>query len=247
MDERGPVVPGSRLRSAMREGRRAVGFVLPFPAPYIVELLGLRGGFDFALLDGEHGAVDARDIDEFCRACDLTGLTPIARVPDSSKAAIGRFLDRGVRGIVVPHVGSAEEARAIVAHTRFAPEGQRSYGAGRGERLGQGVADLPAWCRAWNETVTIGAMIEDRAGLDRLDEILAVDGIDYFLIGPNDFAQALGHPGDPGHPEVEAAMAEVAARVRRAGRLMREDVLRFCTVPDLLAEAADRFLAAAAS
>lgn len=241
--KQGPVLD-NRIRTAMREGRRALGFVLPFPAPYIVELLGLQGGFDFAFLDGEHGAIDARDIDEFCRVCDLTGLTPIARVPDGSKAGIGRFLDRGVRGIVVPHVASAEEARAIVAHTRYAPEGARSYGGGRSERLGHGIADLPAYCRVWNETVTIGAMIEDKAGLDRLDDILAVDGIDYFLIGPNDFAQALGHPGDPGHPAVEAAMAEVGERVRRAGRPMREDITRACTVPDLLTESAARFLAA---
>ena len=148
----GPVLE-NRIRTAMKAGRKAMGFSLNFPAPYIVELLGLRGGFDFAFLDGEHGAIDARDIEEFCRTCDLVGLTPTARVPDSTKAGIGRFLDRGIRGIVVPHVCSAEEARAIVAHTRFAPEGSRSYGAGRSERLGHGLEDLPAHCKAWNETV----------------------------------------------------------------------------------------------
>src|SRR5690606_28792140 len=135
------------IRTAMREGRIAKGFFLEAPSAWIVEYLGNRGGFDFAFLDGEHGPVDARDIDEFCRVCDLVGLTPVARVPDSSKASIGRYLDRGVRGLIVPHVKSAAEARAIVAHTRYAPQGERSYGGGRTDRLGAGIADLPAHCR----------------------------------------------------------------------------------------------------
>ena len=206
----------NRLRTAMAEGRKALGVMLEAPAPWITEYLGLRGGLDVALLDGEHGPVDARDIDEFARACDLTGLTPIARVPDATKAGIGRYHDRGIRGIVVPHVRTAEDARAIVRHTRFFPEGERSYGAGRGERLGAGIADLPAHCRDWNRTVTIGAMIEDKDALENLDAILAVPGIDYFLFGPNDFAQALGHPGDPGHLDVQRTMAATADRIRAA-------------------------------
>jgi 2-keto-3-deoxy-L-rhamnonate aldolase RhmA len=232
----------NRLRAAITAGRIAQGIMLEAPAPWIVEFLGHRGGLDFALLDGEHGPVDARDIDEFCRACDLVGLTPLARVPDSSKASIGRYLDRGIRGIIVPHVKTAAEARAIVAHTRYAPEGERSYGAGRTDLLGAGIADLPAHCRAWNATVTIGAMLEDRAALENLDAILAVPGIDYFLFGPNDFAQALGHPGDPDHPEVKRAMAQTADRIRSAGGRMREDVLRACFVRDLLQDGMGRWL-----
>jgi 4-hydroxy-2-oxoheptanedioate aldolase len=232
----------NRIREAVAQGRKAKGFHLSFPAPRIVELYGRRGGFDFAYLDGEHGAFDLAEIEEFCRTCDLVGLTPIARIPEIGQGTVSRFLDRGMLGIIAPHVRSAADAAALVKACRYAPLGERSYGNGRSERFGVGIADLPAFCRHWNETVWIGAMLEDRAALDDLDAILAVPGIDCFMIGAFDFAQAMGRPGEPAHPEVEAAMTEIGQRVRAAGKTMREDVIEARWINDLLLDAADRFL-----
>jgi len=233
----------NRIREAQAEGRKAKGFFLSFPAPRIVELYGRRGGFDFAYLDGEHGVVDTADIDAFAMACHLVGLTPVARIPEIGEGTISRFLDRGILGIVAPHVRNADDARRLVRACRYAPEGARSYGAGRSERYGLGIDDLPGFCRRWNAAVWVAAMIEDREAIDYLDAILEVEGIDCFFIGAYDFAQAVGHPGNPGHPDVVRAMAEIGERVRGAGRPMREDVLDARWIDELLLDAADRFLA----
>lgn len=230
----------NRIRLAITQRRRALGFLMSFPAPYVVELLGRQGGFDFAYADGEHGAFDLRDIEEHCRACELVGLTAIARIPSIDRGVISGFLDRGIRGIVAPHLESAEQARRLVDACRFYPQGSRSYGAGRNEKLGVRY-DLTRHCQDWNSCVTIGAMIESRAGIDALDEILKVDGIDYFMTGANDLAQALGHPGEPCHPAVSRANAEIARRVHAAGKPMREDITQQVWTRDLLLDAASRF------
>ncbi|HRY26118.1 MAG: aldolase/citrate lyase family protein [Geminicoccaceae bacterium] len=235
-------MPPNRIREANAAGRKAVGFLMNFPSPCIVELLGRQGGFDFAYADGEHGAFDLRDLEEHCRACDLVGLTPIARIPEISRGTVGRFLDRGMRGIIAPHVDTAADARRLVEYCRFHPEGSRSYGAGRAEGLGVGV-DLERHCRHWNANVLVGVMIESQTAIDNLDALLAVDGIDCFMIGANDFAQGLGYPGQPAHPAAIAAAAEVAARVRAAGKSMREDVMRSIWMRDLLLDAAAGFVA----
>lgn len=234
--------PANRIRAAMAAGRKANGFLLNFPSPYVIELFGHHGGFDFAYADGEHGAFDLRDLEEHCRACDLVGLTAIARIPEISRATVTRFLDRGFQGIIAPHVETAEEGRRLVDYCRYHPEGTRSYGAGRGERLGVDL-DLADHGRQWNASVVIGVMIESRRGIDNLEAILAVDGIDYFMTGANDLAQALGHPGEPRHPDVLAMQETIEARVHAAGKRMREDIMRPIWLRELLLDGARRYLA----
>lgn len=234
--------PANRIRMAMAASRKATGVLMTFPAPYVIELFGHHGGFDFAYADGEHGAFDLKDLDEHCRACDLVGLTAIARIPEISRGTVTRYLDRGFRGIIAPHVETAEEARQLVDYCRFHPEGTRSYGAGRAERLGVDL-DLVDHGRQWNASVFIGVMIESRSGIDNLETILAVDGVDYFMTGANDLAQALGHPGEPRHPDVLAVQEAIEDQVHAAGKLMREDIMRPIWLRELLLDGARRYLA----
>lgn len=232
----------NNIREAIAAGRKATGFLMNFPSPYVIELFGRHGGFDFAYADGEHGVFDLKDLEEHCRACDLVGLTAIARIPEISRGTVTRFLDRGFAGIIAPHVDTAEEARRLVDYCRFHPVGTRSYGAGRGERLGVNL-DLVEHGRQWNAGVVIGVMIESQSGIDNLEPILAVDGIDYFMTGANDLAQALGHPGEPRHPDVLSVQEEIARQVHAAGKLMREDIMRPIWLRELLLDGAGRFLA----
>ena len=222
----------SSIRQAIRAGTTLRGVHMTYPAPRIIEALaGL--GLDFVYLDGEHGAFTAAEIEQHCVVADRRGITPIARVPDGARPTILRFLDRGVRGIIVPHVESAAAARQAVAGTYFAPLGERSYGGGFPANY-RDKAGLPQFLQDCNDAVTLSVMIELREGLAAIDEIAAVDGVDYLSFGMMDLAQALGHPGRPDDPAVAAAVADASARIRAAGKPVREDFMRFAWIDDIL-------------
>ena len=115
-----------------REGKLGVGLGLVFPCAEAIGLVGLLGGFDFINLDGEHGLFSPESIDEMVRTADGYGLTVTARVPNIQSSTINLFLDRGVMGILGPHVETAQQARQLVDACRFVPKGQRSWGGGQG-------------------------------------------------------------------------------------------------------------------
>jgi 2-keto-3-deoxy-L-rhamnonate aldolase RhmA len=221
----------STIRQAIASGRTIRGAHLLYPAPRIVEVLAaLR--LDYLYLDGEHGYFSGADLAQHAALAESLGMTPIARVPENARATITHFLDRGVRGIIVPHVESVAAARRAVEATYFAPLGDRSYGGafppGRDK---SGLGDFLTDC---NDRVTLSVMIESRAGIEAAEAIAAVDGIDYLSFGMMDVAQQLGHPGRPDHPAVQEAVAATAARIRAAGKPIREDFMRFAWIDEIV-------------
>lgn len=230
------------IKSAIDEGRSIRGLHLTFPQAGIIELLALVG-IDYVYLDGEHGAFDARDVEYACVAAERHGITPIARVPDPSPSTIVRFLDRGVRGIVVPHVDSVDEAKAVVDAAYFGPAGNRSFGGNR-PKFVAGIADMPAHMAQSNEDMCVSIMIETRGALEAAGEIAALPGIDYMSFGLNDLAQSLGHPGDTRHPQVVAAVEEASRRIRAAGKPVREDFITVGWINDILMRGARQLFGA---
>jgi 4-hydroxy-2-oxoheptanedioate aldolase len=225
-------VPRNVVKEAAAARRRIRGLHLTFPAPAIIEVLA-GSGLDFVYIDGEHGSFDWRDIETACLAAERHGLTPIARVPEITPATIVRFLDRGVRGIVAPHVESVEHARRAIEAVYFAPAGVRSFGAGRPE-FGRG-ADGPAkFMQACNAATSLCLMIESRAGAERAGELAALPGVDYLSFGMLDLAQSLGHPGDPRHGSVQEVVAGATERIRAAGKPVREDFMDYAWINDVL-------------
>jgi 4-hydroxy-2-oxoheptanedioate aldolase len=213
----------SKIRAKMNAGEKSYGFGITFPSESLIDMAGYIG-FDFAHLDSEHGVFDYGDIERMCRAADLHGLTCTARVPNIESSTLLRFFDRGIMGVLAPHISNRDEAGQVAKACRYAPEGERSFGTGRGRDYG--LDKPPAEYMAdFNREVTVGIQIETAEGVQKIDELLEVDGIDYFTFGPADLAQSLGYPGDPGHSDVQAAMESVRNRVRGAGRLMQEDVM----------------------
>jgi 2-keto-3-deoxy-L-rhamnonate aldolase RhmA len=231
----------NRIKAAMRQGRLAYGYNLSFPSPWIVEILG-RLDFDFVWLDGEHGPFGLEQIEDLCRTAQAVGVTPIARVPDLHASTILRFLDRGIMGILGPHIATQTDAEQLVKACYFGPLGERSFGANRGTHYNYGIADRAAYYQQANEHMLVGALLEDARVMDTLDGILSVPGIDYFGIGHNDFSQSLGYPGQPDHPEVVKAMAEITERIHRAGRKMGQDIMVSGWVSDMLLDAGTRLL-----
>jgi 4-hydroxy-2-oxoheptanedioate aldolase len=231
----------NRVKAAMRAGRKAYGYNLSFPSPWVIDILG-KIDFDFVFIDGEHGPFDLTQLEDLCRTAERYNLTTIARVPDIGASSILRYLDRGIAGILGPHVATDADARQLVRACYFGPLGERSFGGNRGTDYNAGIPDKAAYYREANEQMLVIALLEDAAVLDNLEAILAVPGIDMYSIGPNDFAQSLGYPGQPDHPEVVKTMQEVTRRIHAAGRTMQADVMQAAWVSDMLLEAGHRIV-----
>ncbi len=186
-------------------------------------------GFDGVWLEGEHGGVDAADLGNLTRACDIWGMTSVVRVNQNDQGLIYRTLDRGAQAIIVPHVDTPAEARNVVEGGMFPPLGRRGLYT---SRQGYGVRDYLD--QANDETLLI-ALIEDIEAWRNLDEILQVDGIGVFFVAPSDFAASMGHIGDVGNPAVQEKIEDSLRRIVAAGRTagtlaMDNDVQRFAEI-----------------
>ena len=233
----------NRIKAAMRAGRKAYGYGLVFPSPWVIDILG-KLDFDFVFIDGEHGPFGLDQLEDLCRTAERYNITPYARVPDIGSSTILRYLDRGIRGVLGPHVTTEADARQLVNACYFGPLGERSFGGNRGTAYNAMIPDKAAFYRDANEEMLVCALLEDKAVIDNLDGILSVPGIHMFGIGPNDFAQSLGYPGEPEHPEVVKAIRSLEDRIRRAGRVVSRDVLVEKSVSEMLLEGGRRVLPA---
>lgn len=225
----------NKIIGKIRSGEKPVGAVLTFPSEEIVELLGIAG-IDFVHFDAQHGAMSPESIERLCRAAELAGLTPTLRVPSFDAATVLSYLDRGIMGITGPDVDSKEQAEELANACRYAPEGKRSYGSGRGNHFGV-LDDRNAWMAHINANILVTAQIESVTALNNLDHIMTVPGIDLFTFGPNDLAQSMGFTGQPDHPRVKEAIARAQTKIRQAGKKVSSDVLRMFRVPDLIVQA----------
>jgi 4-hydroxy-2-oxoheptanedioate aldolase len=204
------------LKQKLRDGQPAFGVMLTFPSPPIVEMLGYLG-FDWILLDNEHGSVTVDTAEDVIRAAELTGIAPIVRPVANRPEVIAPFLDRGAWGVQVPHVNTREEAEAAVAACKYFPEGQRgSFSRGRPAEYGMGGPTQEYFAKA-NANTLVCLMLEEAEAIENIGEIVKVKGVDVLFIGSGDLSQSMGHPGQQAHPEVLAVMEKGVKRIREAG------------------------------
>ncbi len=211
----------NRLKRALADGKTVFGLLNSIPSPLVVEMIGYAG-FDFVVLDMEHVCLNPETLENMVRAAECAGITPLVRVPNAASDVILRVLDCGAQGVVVPHVRSAAEAAQAVAASRYAPLGTRGISGGR--TTGFGTTDLTTYLARANSEIMVVAMIEDRAGVDALDAILAVPGIDMVLEGAIDLSQSYGVPGQAQHPIVQDAIESIATACAARG-------IPFCAIP----------------
>lgn len=208
----------NNMKEKIARGEVALGCSLMFPAPQIVEMLAYAG-FDWVLLDCEHGSLSLADVELMAMAADAAGITPIARPRSNMPADIQSVMDRGVMGVQVPHVNSADDARAAVAAVKFAPGAARGLAAGtRPDRWGLG-ARMPDFTRQANAQSLVCVQIEHQEAVSNIDEILKVEGIDVLFIGPSDLSQSMGFPGNAKAPPVAEAIKRTLERILAAGRV----------------------------
>lgn len=208
-------LPVNSFKQALLQGRTQIGLWCALANGYGAEIAA-GAGFDWLLIDGEHGPNDVRSILDQLQAVAPYPTHPVVRPVNGDADTLKPLLDAGVQTLLVPMVESAEQARAIVEATRYPPHGRRGVGAGlaRASRWGR-VADYVHRC---HEQLCVLLQVESRAGLDNLDEIAAVDGVDGVFIGAADLGADMGYLGQPGHPEVNAALLDAFKRIQAAGK-----------------------------
>jgi 4-hydroxy-2-oxoheptanedioate aldolase len=200
------------LREKWAAGDETLGLWLSLPNFVSAEITA-RQPVDYVCVDTQHGVIDYQTSAAMIQAIDLAGGTPIVRVPWNEPGIIGKSLDAGAHGVVVPMVNTRAEAEAVVRSARYAPEGSRSWGP---VMAGLRHADNRAWAA---ENVAVIPMIETAEAIANLDEILSVPGIDAIYVGPADLAISLGLGpyGNDGNAIFDDALATIVAACRAHG------------------------------
>lgn len=209
-------VPVNQVKEKLAAGGLCVGTMLvEVRQPGIMTVLA-NAGFDFVIIDNEHGPFPVDALSELCRAARAEGVTPIVRIPELAYAHVTQSLDGGAQGIMLPRVTVKAQVEECVRYMKYAPEGRRGAVLARGH-TGFKVGPLVETLAAMNRETMLVVQVETRDAVDRLDEILAVPGVDAALIGPTDLSLALGVGGQMDHPALVAAIEATLAACGRHG------------------------------
>jgi 2-dehydro-3-deoxyglucarate aldolase/4-hydroxy-2-oxoheptanedioate aldolase len=210
------IIPTNRLRSRLAEGRLAVGtMIAEIRQPAVIQAL-FNAGFDWAIIDNEHGVFSNETIAELSRVGRWIGLTPIVRVSALTYELITQALDGGAQGVMLPRVTSPEDVAHAIAAVKYPPMGRRGSALGRGHTEFKG-GDVAQMMADSNRETFVVVQIETREAVQRVDEILAVPGVDAALIGPNDLSIALGVTGQMRDPVLVAAIEKTMAACAKHG------------------------------
>ncbi len=203
------------LKRKLECGQAVVGPFLTLNCPDLVELMGLTG-FDFLIIDTEHGPMEAESIQNLIRAAELRGITPIVRVSDTRDVTILKTLDVGAHGIQVPQVNSREAAESVVRSAKYFPAGTRGAAMPRASHYG--LLPLDDYLASANRETMVIVHCENRAGLSCIEEIASTPGVDVVFVGPYDLSQSLGFPGKLDTPQVASAVDRALKAAQGAGK-----------------------------
>jgi 4-hydroxy-2-oxoheptanedioate aldolase len=210
-----PELRRNSLKRKLQDQDCVIGTFLEIPSPQLVELLGLAG-FDFVIIDREHGTIDLAQTEDLIRASLSTGISPLVRVAACDPVLVRQPLDMGAGGIHVPQIGSVESAALAIRSARFHPLGERGLqpfvraASYRAHPTAEFLAQA-------NRDIVLIFHIEGKEGVEALDGIMALDGMDVAFLGPYDLSQSLGVPGQVKHPRVREKMLEVVEKCKAAG------------------------------
>jgi len=203
---------GFKLR--LSGGRTEIGSWITLAHPAIAEIMA-KAGFSWLAVDLEHSVITIREAEELIRVIDLCGVVPLVRLSANDPVQIKRVMDAGAHGIIVPMVNSVALAEQAVAAVRYPAAGNRGVGLARAQGYGISFAEYRSWQA--QEAVVI-VQIEHIEAVRNLEGILAVDGVDGYIVGPYDLSGSLGVPGDFEHPEMCKAMARIREVGGRSGK-----------------------------
>lgn len=203
-----------QLKSKLAQGELTIGSWITLGHPAIAEIMA-AAGFDWLVLDMEHSVLELSEVQTLIQVLDGQQCPAIVRLTSNHPDQIKRVMDAGATGVMVPMVKSAADASAAVQAVYYPPRGQRGVGLARAQGYGARFQQYRGWLE---DNAVIVAMIEHVDAVKAIDEILAVDGIDAYIIGPYDLSGSMGRPGELDHPNVQSAIARVLEAGQRSGK-----------------------------
>ncbi|NEI23471.1 4-hydroxy-2-oxoheptanedioate aldolase [Rhizobium leguminosarum] len=207
-------LPENRFKRALLKKQQQIGLWCSLPGSYAAEIVA-PSGFDWLLFDTEHSPSDVLTVLPQLQAVAAYEVSPVVRPASNDAVLIKRYLDIGAQTLLLPYVQNQDEAEAAVSAMRYPPAGIRGVsGLTRATRFGR----VACYARRAEEELCLLVQLETRAALEALEAIAQVDGVDGVFIGPADLAASLGYPGEPGHPEVVAAVEDAISRLVALGK-----------------------------
>lgn len=205
------------LKDRLRNGEQVLGtMVTTFSAPDIAKILQVCG-FDFLIVDCEHGAFTTREVANIIAVARGIGMPALVRIPEMRREHALKFMEMGASGLLLPNTETAEQAKMLVDCTKYAPLGHRGVSLSRPHTDFKKVSGEQYMPQANDETILM-CQIESRKGVENVEEIIAVEGIDVAFIGPNDMSQDYGILGQFEHPEIVAAFEKIVAAAQANGK-----------------------------
>jgi len=202
----------NKTKAKLKAGQPAFGVISTSDDPQLAELFGIAG-FDYYMLDAEHGLLDPVQAVNVIRACEGTNMTPMVRVGQKDPKLVLQYLDAGMLGIMMPGLETVEEVKMLVDSVKYAPLGRRGLGFSRAS----GHAPSPDYITFSNEETMVIIQFEDTGLLPIFPELCAVEGLDACVVGPRDLSNNMGFPDGPNHPEVQTAIDEAIHIMRESG------------------------------
>jgi 4-hydroxy-2-oxoheptanedioate aldolase len=204
----------NRTRRKLQAGQPTYGVLSTSADPLLAELFGLAG-FDYYMLDAEHGLMDAAQVVDVIRACERVYMTPMVRIGSKDPKIVLQYLDAGMMGVMMPGLETVAEVRMLIDAVKYPPMGKRGMGLTRASGyivVGNEAVD---YINFSNEQIMVIPQFEDAALIDRFEEMISQPGVDAVVIGPRDLSLNMGFPDGPGQPEVQEMIDRVVAICRK--------------------------------
>lgn len=206
----------NRTKLKLKAGQPAYGVLSTSDDPQLAELFGLAG-FDYYMLDGEHGLLDPVQVVNVIRACERVDMTPLVRIGPKDPKLVLQYLDAGMMGVMMPGLESVEEIKMLVDAVKYPPLGKRGMGLARAARYVAVGNEAVDYINFSNEQTMVIPQFEDAALLDRFEEMISQPGVDAVVVGPRDLSLNMGFPDGPNHLEVQEMIDKVVAICKRTG------------------------------
>jgi 4-hydroxy-2-oxoheptanedioate aldolase len=207
-------LPRNAFKHAIAKGQLQIGLWSTLASPIVAEIIA-GSGYDWIVIDMEHSPNELPDVVAQLQAMKGGTATPVVRIPWNDSVMVKRALDIGAPTLLFPFVQNADEARNAVAATRYPPHGVR--GVATATRAG-GFGRIKGYLGNAASEICVLVQVETKSALDQLEQVAAVDGVDGVFIGPSDLSAAMGHLGNPSHPDVQAAILGVPQRLKASGK-----------------------------
>jgi 4-hydroxy-2-oxoheptanedioate aldolase len=203
------------LKQKLNEGKTTIGPFVGLPSPGMVETMGWMG-FDFVVIDCEHGPMDYETAEHMIRAAELSGITAILRIGLNEQQHIQRYMDAGAAGVMIPLINNAADGNKVVDAVKYPPMGKRGAFAGRNANFG--LQNMAEYIKESNEETFVSLQIETLEGIENQDEIITTENADAIFLGPGDLSVNFGIPGETMHDKVVDTIEGIHAKITATGK-----------------------------